>query len=129
MFKKKYKITYIRLLLSIKPYKIIFLLSIFGTIVYSCTDAIMYKFLKPLIDKGFIKRDAEFLSMLPIAIIILFFIRGISSFFTTYFMGFISRHIVMNFRRKILNHIMFLPNNFFYAKSSGTLLSKREKIT
>ena len=124
MFKKKYKITYIRLLLSIKPYKMIFFLSIVGTIIYSLTDAIMYKFLKPLIDKGFIKRDEEFLKFLPLAIIILFTVRGISSFLTTYFMGFISRHIVMNFRRKILHHIMILPNNFFFSKSSGELLSK-----
>ena len=124
MFKKKYKITYIRLLLSIQPYKKIFLLSIIGTMIYSLTDAIMYKFLKPLIDKGFIERDVKFLNLLPGAIIGLFFFRGISSFFTNYFMGFISRHIVMNFRRKILKHIMNLPHNFFSSKSSGELLSK-----
>ena len=74
MFKKKYKITYIRILLSIKPYSIIFFLSVLGTIIYSLTDAIMYKFLKPLIDKGFIKRDVDFLRFLPLAIIAIFII-------------------------------------------------------
>ena len=39
-------------------------------------------------------------------------------------MGFIGRNVVMNFRRKIMQHIMILPNNFFHQKLSGDLLSK-----
>ena len=84
----------------------------------------MYKFLKPLIDKGFIKRDLDFLKVLPVLIILIFVARGISGFITTYFMGFIGRNVVMHFRRKILKNIMKLPNNFFHQRLSGDLLSK-----
>jgi len=61
---------------------------------------------------------------LPVAVLILFFVRGLSNFFSTYGMGWIARTAVKSIRGMVFQRYLELPTRFFDQHSSGQLLSK-----
>lgn len=115
--------TYKRLLQATKQYWSIFLFGIIGTVVVSLTDAGFAWLIKPIINKGFIDRDKEFIHCLPLIIVCVSLFRGIAGFLSTYFINRVARNIVMDFRRAIFNHLLRLPAKFYDKRNSGHLLS------
>lgn len=115
---------YGRVLRYVLPYWPAILIAAFGNIVCAGVDSYSTYLFKPLLDKGFIAKDVHFLVTLPLLIIGLFLARGIGNVASTYFMGFISKKIVMVFRAQMFAHIMRLPARFFDESASAKLLSK-----
>ena len=115
--------TYKRLLQATKQYWSIFLFGIIGTVVVSLTDASFAWLIKPIINKGFINRDKEFIHCLPLMIVCVSLLRGIAGFLSTYFINRVARNIVMDFRRAIFSHLLRLPAKFYDKNNSGHLLS------
>ncbi|MEY3182208.1 MAG: hypothetical protein RLZ35_193 [Pseudomonadota bacterium] len=116
--------TYRRLLSYLSPYAWTFVAGIVGIILYALSDACFIKYLKPLIDKGFVKRDAMFIAGIPLFVFGLFLVRGVGSFLSKYAMGKVGRSIVRDLRRAMLTHLMQVPSYFFDKHSSGSLISK-----
>lgn len=116
--------TYKRLIQHLRPYLWTFAAGIGGIILYAVSDALFVRYLKPLIDKGFVERDAKFIATIPVFLVILFLVRGTGSFFSKYAMGKVGRSIVRDMRRKMLTHLMQVPSTFFDRNSSGELISK-----
>lgn len=115
--------TYKRLLQATKQYWSVFLFGIIGTVVVSLTDAGFAWLIKPIINKGFINRDKEFIHCLPLIIVCVSLFRGIAGFLSTYFINRVARNIVMDFRRAIFSHLLRLPAKFYDKNNSGHLLS------
>ncbi|QTS84075.1 lipid A export permease/ATP-binding protein MsbA [Coxiella endosymbiont of Amblyomma nuttalli] len=115
--------TYKRLLQATKQHWSIFLFGIIGTIMVSLTDAGLAWLIKPIINKGFIDRNKEFIRCLPLIIVCVSLLRGIAGFLSTYFINRVARNIVMDFRRAIFNHLLRLPAKFYDTHNSGHLLS------
>ncbi len=115
--------TYKRLLLSIKPYWKVFFLGILTTVLASLVDASLAWLIKPVINKGFIDRDMVFIHWLPLGVIILFIIRGLTNLSSNYHIAKVGRYVVRDFRQNIFNHLLKLPARFFDEHSSGQLLS------
>ncbi len=121
--KRKSIKTYGRLLQVTKRYWAIFILGIIGTIVVSLIDAGFAWLMKPIINHGLISHDIGFIRWLPLIIILIFLLRGMAWFLSTYFINRVARNIVMDFRRMIFSHLLRLPANFYDQHSSGYLLS------
>ena len=115
--------TYLRLLHYGKPYWIAFGLAILGNLLNSAIDAYYVYLLKPLTDKGFIDKDATFLLFIPFIILGLFIARALAAFVGNYFMGWVSRHVVMAFRQDIFKHLLAVPSRYYDKSTSGQLLS------
>lgn len=115
---------YRRLLAEVKPYWGAFVLAIVGNILYGAVDAGLVKLLEPLLNEGFVARNQNFIQWIPAIVLGIFLIRGIATFLSTYFMGWVGRKVVMNFRQKIFDHLLGLPTSFYDKRSSGELLSK-----
>ncbi|MFW0082854.1 MAG: lipid A export permease/ATP-binding protein MsbA [Coxiella-like endosymbiont] len=115
--------TYKRLLQATKQYWSVFLFGIIGTVVVSLTDAGFAWLIKPIINKGFINRDKEFIHCLPLIIVCVSLFRGMAGFLSTYFINRVARNIVMDFRRAIFSHLLRLPAKFYDKNNSGHLLS------
>lgn len=115
--------TYKRLLQSIKPYWKPFFLGIFATVIASLVDASLAWLIKPVINKGFIDRDLEFIRWLPVGVIVLFVIRGLTNLSSNYHIAKVGRYVVRDFRQNIFNHLLRLPASFFDKHSSGQLMS------
>jgi subfamily B ATP-binding cassette protein MsbA len=114
---------YRRIVKYLKNYWIAFVLAMLGNIVYSGIDAWVTYLLKPILDKGFIARDAHFLHVLPLFILALFIFRGAASFVGDYFISYVSRGVIMRFRQEIFGRLMKLPAYFFDNNSTGKILS------
>jgi ATP-binding cassette, subfamily B, bacterial MsbA len=115
---------YKRLLSHLRPYVWAFMSGILGIVLYAASDAMLVKYIKPLIDKGFVKRDAVFITHIPLFLLSLFLLRGTGSFLSKYGMGKVARSIVRDLRQDMLTHLMKVPNYFFDRHSSGDLIAK-----
>jgi ATP-binding cassette, subfamily B, bacterial MsbA len=115
---------YKRLLTATKPYIWVFILGIMCTASASGIDSGLAWLIKPIIDHGLTARNAEFLRVLPLAIVAIFLLRGIAVFLSSYCVAKVGRSVVMDFRQKIFAHMLRLPASFYDKESSGQLLSR-----
>jgi subfamily B ATP-binding cassette protein MsbA len=61
---------------------------------------------------------------IPVAILILFFVRGIGEFASTYGLGWVGRQVIATLRERVFDKFMRLPARFFDQSSSAVLLSR-----
>jgi len=115
---------YRRLLQSALPYWWAFAFGILGNALIAISDGCITYYFKPLIERGFIERDEIFIHWIPWVIVGFFLIRGFAYFMASYFMSWVGRSVVRDFRRKMLSHLMSLPASFYDETTSGELLSK-----
>lgn len=116
--------TFRRLWPMVSPYKAGLLVAVIALIINAAGDALMLSLLKPLLDEGFGKADKAVLFWLPLAVIGLMLVRGITSYLSSYCLSWVSGRVVMNMRRRLFDHIMAMPVAFFDQQSTGTLLSR-----
>ncbi len=116
-------VIYRRLLKSLKPYWHIFALGVLATIAASAVDSAIIWAVKPLIDKGFVAREPAFITWLPIMIIIVFLLRAVTNFLSTYCISWVGRTIVLDLRQQVFEQMLRLPAEFYDKESSGRLIS------
>ncbi|MCW8346478.1 lipid A ABC transporter ATP-binding protein/permease MsbA [Vibrio sp. ZSDZ65] len=116
--------TFKRLWLYIREYKTGLTVAIIALVINAAADTYMLSLLKPLLDEGFGDVESNFLKVLPLIIIGMMFIRGLSGFVSTYCLSWVSGNVVMQLRRKIFSHFMHMPVSFFDKESTGGLLSR-----
>ncbi|MGY6089141.1 lipid A ABC transporter ATP-binding protein/permease MsbA [Avibacterium paragallinarum] len=116
--------TFKRLWPIIAPFKA-GLIAAAATLVFNAlADAALIQMLKPLLDDGFGKADVGFLRMMSIIVVLLIMVRGVTSFVSTYCLGWVSGKVVMTIRRRLFRHLMYMPVPFFDQNSAGKLLSR-----
>lgn len=116
--------TFRRLWPMIKPFKPGLAVSSVALIINAAGDVLMMSLLKPLLDDGFGKADSSVLVWMPLAVIGLMLVRGISSYISSYCISWVSGNVVMSMRRRLFSHMMGMPVAFFDQQSTGTLLSR-----
>ena len=116
--------TYRRLLGYLRPHRFTFGLGIAGAMLYSASMVSFTLFAKYFGDGTFEQRDPRTIILLPAALIVLFFLRGVGDFTQTYCMGQVGRHIVKRLRGEIFDRTLDLPIGYFDQHSTGTLLSR-----
>lgn len=100
-----------------------FALGILGTAVLSGADAGFTWLLKPILDQGFIAKNQEFIRWLPIIILVAFLVRGAAGFASNYYMNWVGRSLVTDFRQRIFQKLLQLPAQFYDNATSGQILS------
>lgn len=116
--------TFRRLWPTIAPFKTGIIVAAIALVINAGGDAFMLSLLKPLLDEGFGTADNDFLRIMPLIILGLMLLRGISSFVTGYCLSWVSGKVVMTMRRNLFRHMMGMPVSFFDQQSTGTLLSR-----
>jgi ATP-binding cassette, subfamily B, bacterial MsbA len=114
---------YRKLLPYMKPFLWPLSFALLGNILFSGVDASFTYLLKPILNKGFIAKDLQFIKLLPFLILGAFIVRGLAHFVGLYGMAMVSRGVVMNFRRTLFQHLMRLPASYYDKISSGQVLS------
>ena len=99
------------------------LLGILGNALYSGVDAGTIYLTKPLLNQAFIKRNAVFISWLPIIVCAIFILRSIGDFVGSYFMTYVARSIVLRFRQEVFQHLLKIPATYYDNASTGQILS------
>lgn len=116
--------TFRRLWPMIAPHKAGLIVSAIALILNAAGDTLMLSLLKPLLDEGFGKADKSVLIWMPLAVIGLMLVRGVTSYISSYCISWVSGNVVMSMRRRLFAHMMGMPVSFFDQQSSGTLLSR-----
>jgi len=114
---------YLRLLSYGKPFVVAFGIAMVANILYSGIDSVFAYMLKPILNKGFVSPDPEFLKWVPFGIILLFVARAAMNLIGSYSMGLVARSIVMKFRQELFGHLLHMPCSFYDKSSSGQLLA------
>jgi len=118
------KALYLRLLSYVAPYWRVFALAVLAIIVMALTDPILAALIQPLLDGGFVDKDPTMMKWMPIYLIILFSIKGLSMLASNVGMTWVASRLVMDLRVAMFSKILTLPTSEFDKTSSGVLLSK-----
>ncbi len=116
--------TYRRLLRYVRPYRLQFGFAILGMIGYGITDTAFAALMKPMLDGGFVEQDPRSIAAVPLAIILIFIIRGIAGFVSTYYMAWIGWRVIKTLRGEVFAKYLSLPTSFYDQASSGELISR-----
>lgn len=116
--------TFRRLWPIIAPFKAGLIVAAVALVLNAGSDTFMLSLLKPLLDDGFGKTDRSVLLWMPLVVIGLMVLRGITSYISSYCISWVSGKVVMTMRRRLFGHMMGMPVAFFDKQSTGTLLSR-----
>ncbi len=105
-------------------YKVYFFWAIVGMIIFAITEAMFAYLMKPMMDDGFIKRDEFILTLIPIAIVVLFLVRMVAAFLRTYYMAYIGRQVINELRQQVFSKLLTLTSYEYDKTSSATILAK-----
>lgn len=115
--------TFRRLWPMISPFKLGLIIAAIALVMNAATDAFMLSLLKPLLDEGFGKADLSLLKWMPLVVIGLMVMRGITGYISSYCVSWVSGSVVMTMRRLLFSRMMAMPVTFFDQQSTGKLLS------
>ena len=93
-------------------------------LIVAGTTAVSAYLIKPALDDVFINKDAKMLKLIPIAVIIVYFLRGLGIYGQEYLMSHVGQNIIRRLRNRLYDHIQDLPLSFFHKEKTGTLMSR-----
>lgn len=112
-----------RLMMYIKPYWKLFVISFGGFLIYAGTQPLFAVMIKNVIDT-LQNETKEGVDSLPLLFVGLMLIRGIGSFLGNYFLARVSCNVVHALRCEIFNHYTVLPTEYFDSNNSGYMMSR-----
>lgn len=138
---------YRRLLQLVRPYWIKLALAMLFMVLVSLLTAAQALLVKPAMDGVFFKKEGippvvknlilklhlgdlllkpemEMLILLPIAIILLFLLKGAFDYGQAYLMNYVGLRVVADIRQKLYDHLQTLSLSFFTRTSTGVLISR-----
>ena len=107
----------------ISPNKKALIVAIIALLLNAATDAILISLTKPLLDNGLMNKNYELLVLFSIGIIGLITLRGLSNYFSTYCLSWLSGKVVTKFRQLIFDHLVKSPTNFLNNNAIGELVT------
>jgi subfamily B ATP-binding cassette protein MsbA len=116
-------VVYARLFTYVRRYWPSLVIALVASMLYSGIDAWFVSFLEPLLNKGLVGKNHEFLRMAPYMVLAAFLLRGLTSFLSSYNLASVSRNVIMCLRQDMFTHLQRLPARFYDHSTSGQLLS------
>ncbi|MBW1867025.1 MAG: ABC transporter permease, partial [Deltaproteobacteria bacterium] len=113
-----------QLLLLVKESWFKLLLATVCMMIMSASTAATAYLIKPALDDVFINKDARMLTLIPVAVLIVYFLRCLGMFGQQYFMSYVGQDIIRQLRNRLYNRIQDLPLSFFQKEKTGVLMSR-----
>jgi ATP-binding cassette, subfamily B, bacterial MsbA len=122
---------YRRLLAYARPHRGMFMIGVVGMLLFSATDGAFVWFVQKFV-KGMTELQFESVStanpmifwLIPIGAPVLFLLRGIGDYMSTYFPGWVGRQVIKGIRADLFRQYLHLPASYYDKASGGMLLSK-----
>ncbi len=108
----------------LQPYLGKLVIAMLGMVVVAGLSAAQAYMVKPLLDEIFVNRDARLLNLLPLALLLLFLVKGTIYFIYSYLLEWVSQCVIRDLRVRIYAHFNELDLNFFQKRSTGELISR-----
>lgn len=108
----------------IKPYRWIVVGGLLCMAIAAVTTAILAKLLQPLFDDVFMARDETMLIQVAAFVLVVFVVKGISSFGESVSMIYVGQKIIGDIQKRLFDHFILADLAYFHARSSGELVSR-----
>ena len=115
---------YFRLLNYVKPYWRVFAISLLGTVIVAATEPLVPALMKPMLDGTFVHKDQSMMKLVPIIILLIFFVRGVAMFISSYAINWVGNKLVMDLRDEMFRKLLSLPTRYYDDHATGNLISK-----
>ena len=110
-----------RLFAYARPYRSRLAWALAGMIVYAVGSAGLAWLIKPIIDNGLNKQEG--VALIAWGIIIVYLLKGVGSYASSYLMADVGQRVVMDLRNALYGHILKQSAAYFAASDTGQLLS------
>ena len=100
------------------------ILAFIGLLIAGATVPLFALYMKPLLDGTFLDKDPEIIRWAPFALLLIFLMRGIASFMSSYSMEWIGRSVVKEIRGELFSRLLRLPVSFYDRTNSGQLVTR-----
>jgi len=97
---------------------------IVGLVISGATIPLFAVYMQPLLDGTFMEKDPDVISWAPLALMLIFLLRGISGFMSSYSMEWIGRSVVKEIRSQLFERLLHLPVGYYDKNNSGTLVTR-----
>ncbi len=94
------------------------------SIMISCATTAMGYLIKPVIDEIFMNKDSSGMVLLPIAIMVVFLIKGLGQYGQQYYLNYVGEDIIRHLRNQLYDRIQDLPLSYFQKERTGVLMSR-----
>ncbi|MFQ5900859.1 MAG: lipid A export permease/ATP-binding protein MsbA [Thermodesulfobacteriota bacterium] len=132
---------YLKLIAFVKPYWLRLLMAVICMSILAMTTAMMAYLIGPVMKFLFIGEgdgtfrviptdsfkwinNLDMMVLVPILIIFVALLKGLSFYGQAYFMGYVGQRIVTDLRDKLYSHLQSLSLSFYNKTSTGILLSR-----
>ena len=112
-----------RAILMLRPYKQRLALAFLGMILTAATELMFPAVMRLLLDRGFAAKPSFQLWVVPVAVIGIFVLRGLSTFMTSYMMTWISARLLNELREQLFSRILHVPLGFYATTSVGRVIN------
>lgn len=115
---------YKRLLGYTKRFWVVGVIAVIGMAIDGGGLAAFTKLLVPMIDKLFAEKDPVLIFWMPIWIVLIFLVRGMGTFASSYGVSYVGRNVVQTMQRDVFAAYLRLPATFFGEEHSGHQVSR-----
>ena len=115
---------YKRLLGYTRPFWGVGTIAVIGMLIDGGGLAVFTKLLVPMIDELFVEKDPYLIFWMPIWIILIFLVRGLGTFASSYGISYVGRNVVQAIQRDVFGAYLRLPAAFFGEEHSGHQVSR-----
>jgi len=100
------------------------IIAFIGLVIAGATVPLFAMYMRPLLDGTFMEKDPETIKWAPFALLLIFFLRGVSGFMSSYSMDWIGRSVVKEIRTELFERLLRLPVSFYDKNNSGQLVTR-----
>jgi len=113
-----------RLAAYVKPHLPLLVVGGLLALVVSATEGLAAWLVKPVMDDIFIRRDAQMLRVIPLVLLAVYAIKGVTRYAQSYIMAAVGERVVARLRRDLYTHIQGMPLAFFSGVHTADLISR-----
>ena len=124
MFKLKLRKRHKRILALIKENKLRLFLAMVCMLVIALASSATAFLVKPVLDDIFFNKNITMLKIIPLAVVLIYFLRGLGMYGQDYLMNYVGENIIKDLRNDLYNRIQDLPIAFFHKEQTGVLMSR-----
>lgn len=114
---------YRRLLGFLWPYWKILLIAVVCMIIVSVSNLIVPWIIKDIVDEVLAEKNIQMLYWVIAAILVIFLIRGVTTFGNRYLMGYIGQRVVTDLRKRLFAHLQRLSISYYDKRRTGEIMS------
>ncbi len=108
----------------LRPYKSKLGIAMFAMILVAGFNAAQAYMVKPLLDEIFYNKNQSLLNILPLALVAVFFVKGIFYFIYSYLLEWVGQKVILDMRNRIYAHLNELSLSYYHTTPTGELISR-----